>query len=64
VDVLSELGRCGFDRLGDFFDSIPDGMVVRDLRAVPVEIALALLVALHDGFGIEAPSGVVSNVLA
>jgi hypothetical protein len=43
ADVLAELGKHGIDRVADFFESGPDSvLVVRQLRAVRVELALAL----------------------
>lgn len=43
----------GIERVADFYQNGPSGsLVVRDLRSVPVEVALALLNSLHDGFGI------------
>jgi hypothetical protein len=54
AEVLAELGRCGLDRVADFFESGPDGeLVVRDVKMVRVEVALALLNALHDGVGMN-----------
>lgn len=53
ADVLMELARHGIDRVTDFYQPEPaGGLVVRDLGAVKVEVALALLNSLHDGFGI------------
>jgi hypothetical protein len=54
ADVLTELEKHGVERLSDFYQSGADGgPVVRDLCAVKVEIALALLNSLHEGFGIS-----------
>jgi hypothetical protein len=40
--------------VADFYQAGPaGGLVIRDLGAVKVEIALALLNSLHDGFGIR-----------
>jgi LDH2 family malate/lactate/ureidoglycolate dehydrogenase len=52
ADVLTELASHGIDRLADLFEGAPDGLVVRNLRVLRVETALALLNALHDGTGI------------
>jgi hypothetical protein len=54
ADVLIELATHGFERMADFYRAEPaGGLVVRDLRAVKAEIALALLNSLHEGFGIS-----------
>jgi phage terminase small subunit len=54
ADVLIELEKHGCERVADFYENEPAGaLVVRDLRAVKVEIALALLNALHESFGIS-----------
>jgi hypothetical protein len=53
ADVLSELKNHGVERVADLYEVGACGHVVRDLRAVKTEIALALLGALHDGFGIS-----------
>jgi hypothetical protein len=53
ADVLIELEKHGFERVADFYQTkASGGLAVRDLRAVKREIAMALLVSLHDGFGI------------
>jgi hypothetical protein len=53
-DVLAEIQKHGIERLADFYQTEPaGGLVVRDLRAVKTEIALALLNGLHDSFGIS-----------
>ena len=52
-EVLIELEQHGIERVADFYQFEPTGgLVVRDLRTVKTEIALALLNTLHDGFGI------------
>lgn len=58
ADVVDALARCGVERIGDLFEATDGGLVVRDLRAVPVEVALAFTAALRDGFGlaVAAPS--------
>ena len=54
ADVLVELEKHGFERVADFYQTGPAGkFVVRDLRTVKREIALALLNSLHEGFGIS-----------
>jgi hypothetical protein len=53
-DVLTELQKHGIERVADFYQFEPaGGRVVRDLRSVKTEIALALLNSLHEGFGIQ-----------
>jgi hypothetical protein len=53
AEVLIELGKHGIERVEDFYQTEPaGGLVVRNLGAIKVEIALALLNALHDAFGI------------
>jgi hypothetical protein len=53
ADVLAEFEKHGVERLADFYQTDPAGvLVVRDLGTVKVEAALALLNALHEGFGI------------
>lgn len=53
-DVLIELKEHGLERVADFYQTGPaGGLVVRDLGAVKVEVALALLNSLHEGFGIR-----------
>jgi len=53
--VLTELGRCGVDKVGDFFDRDAAGILrVRDLQLVPVEASIALLRLLREGFGISS----------
>jgi hypothetical protein len=50
AEVLAELGKHGIDRVADFFESGPDGvLVIRQLTGVRVELALSLLNALHEG---------------
>ncbi len=52
-DVINKLEEHGIERVADFYQAGPSGgLAVRDLRSVPVEVALALLNALHDGFAI------------
>jgi hypothetical protein len=52
-DMLIELEKQGLERVANFYQTMMSGgLVVRDLRTVKREIALALLVSLHDGFGI------------
>jgi len=52
-DVLVEFQKHGVERVADFYQTEPaGGLVIRDLRAVKTEIALALLNGLHDSFGI------------
>jgi hypothetical protein len=52
-EVLIEMEKHGIERVADFYQTGPaGGLVIRDLRAVKAEIALALLNSLHDGFGI------------
>jgi hypothetical protein len=66
ADVLIELEKHGCERVADFYENEPAGaLVVRDLRAVKVEIARALLNSLHDGFGIswDSPAILESKVL-
>jgi hypothetical protein len=54
AEMLSELGEHRVERVADFYQTGPaGGLVVRDLCAVKVEVALALLNSLHDGFGIR-----------
>ena len=55
ADVLNELKQHGVERIADFYENGANGPVIRDLRTVNTEIALALLGALHDGFGIHRP---------
>jgi hypothetical protein len=51
--ILGSLERCGLDRLADFFERDAAGILrVRDLQAVPVEVSLALLRNLREGFQI------------
>jgi hypothetical protein len=53
ADVLAEFEKHGVERLADLYEPGPAGVfVVRDLAAVKVEVALALLNSLHEGFGI------------
>jgi|BarGraIncu00222A_1022003.scaffolds.fasta_scaffold81391_1 phage terminase small subunit len=53
-DVLTEFQKHGIERVADFYRFEPaGGLVVRDLRAVKTEIALALLNSLQEGFGIQ-----------
>jgi hypothetical protein len=52
ADVLDELKKHGVDRVEDFYETGAKGPVVRDLRGVKTEIALALLGALQEGFRI------------
>ena len=53
VDVLAELENHGLERVADFYQTEQaGGLVVRNLRAIKVEMALALLKSLHEGFGI------------
>ena len=52
--VIEELDRRGFIRVEDFFDRNVAGIVaVRDLEMVPVEVSIAFLRALGEGFGIR-----------
>jgi hypothetical protein len=52
--VIEELDRRGLARIEDFFERNAAGILsVRNLEKVPVEIALALLKALGEGFGIH-----------
>jgi hypothetical protein len=52
-EVLTEFQKHGIERLVDFYQIEPaGGLVIRDLRAIKTEIALALLNGLHDSFGI------------
>jgi hypothetical protein len=52
--VLTELDRRGVERVADFFDRDAAGILrVRDLRAVPVEVSIALLRFLREGLGIK-----------
>jgi hypothetical protein len=54
-DILAELDRRGFDRVGDFFERDAAGILrVRDLQIVPVEVSIALLRFLHEGLGIKS----------
>jgi hypothetical protein len=54
AEILVELEKHGLERVVDFYQDGPaGGLVIRDLRGIPVEIALALLNSLHDGFGIS-----------
>jgi hypothetical protein len=59
ADVISKLAEHGIEQLADFYQTGPSGLVVRDLRSIPVEVALALLNSLHDGFAIgwKHPAG-------
>jgi hypothetical protein len=53
TEVLIEFEKHGVERLADFYhDGAAGALVVRDLRAVREDIALSLLNALHEGFGI------------
>jgi hypothetical protein len=60
-DVLVELGQRGIVRVADFFESGPTGLVVRDLRFVRVDVALALLISLREGFAISETGEVVDD---
>jgi hypothetical protein len=53
TEVLFELQKHGIERVADFYQVSAGGPVVRNLRAVKLEIAAALLEALLDGFGID-----------
>jgi hypothetical protein len=51
--VIEELDRRGFMRIEDFFERNAAGILsVRNLETVPVEVAIAFLHALAEGFGI------------
>jgi|SRR5579872_2358037 len=53
-DALAEFEKHGIEQLADFYQPGPAGaLVVRDLGAVRVEVALALLHSLHEAFGIH-----------
>lgn len=53
ADVLAEFEKHGVERLADFYQPGPDGvLVIRDLGTVKVEVALALLNSLREGFGV------------
>jgi hypothetical protein len=53
-DVLTELQKHGIERVADFYQTGPaGGLIIRDLRVVKAEIALAILNSLHEGFGIQ-----------
>jgi hypothetical protein len=59
-DVINKLEEHGIERVADFYQTGRSGsLVVRDLRSIPVEVALALLNSLHDGFAIgwKDPAG-------
>src|ERR1700722_17558584 len=50
---LNEMEKHGMERVADFYQTGPaGGPVIRDLRTVKAEIALALLNSLHESFGI------------
>jgi hypothetical protein len=52
--VIEELDRRGLVQIEDFFERNAAGILsARNLEKVPVEIALALLKALGEGFGIH-----------
>jgi hypothetical protein len=52
--VLAELDGRGIIRIDDLFERSAAGIVnVRDLKVVPVEVAIAFLRALGDGFGVR-----------
>jgi hypothetical protein len=52
-EVLIELEKHGIERVADFYrPGSAGGLVVRDLRAVKPEIALAIVNSLHEGFGV------------
>ena len=54
AEVLIEFVNHGIVRVEDFYHTEPAGdLVVRDLRGIKVEMALALLNSLHEGFGIS-----------
>jgi hypothetical protein len=53
-DVLVELKAHGIERVADLCQAgQAGGLVVRNLGAIKVEVALALLHSLHDAFGIS-----------
>jgi len=53
-EVLAELDRRGLDQITDLFDRNEAGILnVRDLQNVPVEVAIAFLRLLREGFGIK-----------
>lgn len=53
-DVLTELGKYGFERIADFFESAATGFAVRnELRRIRPEVALALIRSLCEGFGLD-----------
>jgi phage terminase small subunit len=55
--VLAELNKRGLDGVADFFERNAAGILsVRDLQGVPVEVSIALLKLLREGFGINAAS--------
>jgi hypothetical protein len=52
--VIEELDCRGFMRIEDFFERNAAGILsVRNLERVPVEVAIAFLRALGEGFGIS-----------
>jgi hypothetical protein len=52
--VLDEMDRRGIVRIYDLFERNAAGILsVRNLEVVPVEVSLALLKALGEGFGIR-----------
>jgi hypothetical protein len=52
--VLDEMDRRGIVRIYDFFERNAAGILsVRNLEIVPVEVSLAFLKALGEGFGIR-----------
>jgi len=51
--VLEQFNRCGVELLADFFERDAAGILrTRDLRAVPVEVSIALLRSLREALGI------------
>jgi phage terminase small subunit len=51
--VLSTLAAHGLDRTADFFERDVAGVLrVRDLRMLPIEVAIALLRFLREGLGL------------
>ena len=52
-EMLSALDQGGIDRIADFFERNEAGILrVRDLQSIPVEVSIALLRALGEGFRI------------